>query len=57
MRMRKIREELVEKIFSTLHKKDTDSVTSASETSENVFVFVSFGVYIYVQYFFEAVRN
>ena len=44
-------------------EKKTDSTTSASETSKNVFVFsviflfVSFGVYIYVQYSFKALRN
>ena len=49
-------------MFSFALKKHTDSATSTSETSENVFVFVfisfvSFRVCIYLQYFFEAVRS
>ena len=53
---------IVTGMFSFALKKHTDSATSTSETSENVFVFVfisfvSFRVCIYLQYFFEAVRN
>lgn len=43
--------------------KNIDSSISTSDTSENLFLlvfissFVSFGVYIYIQYFFDAARN
>lgn len=40
MKLKKIKSELVEREFSTLHEKNTDSATSTFETNENVFVFV-----------------
>ena len=59
----------IKNVFSKLRKlfnftlKSMDFSTSASEANENVFsfvfklLFVSLGVCIYVQYFFNAVRN
>ena len=63
MKLKKIKSELVEREFSTLHEKNTDSATSTFEANENVFVFVfisslvSFEVWFYVQYFGKALRN
>ena len=59
----------IKNVFSKLRKlfnftlKSMDFSTSTSEANENVFsfvfklLFVSLGVCIYVQYFFNAVRN
>ena len=59
----------IKSVFSKLRKlfnftlKSMDFSTSTSEANENVFsfvfklLFVSLGVCIYVQYFFNAVRN
>ena len=63
MKLRKIKNILVERKFLTLLQKNMDSSTSTSEANENVFSFifkssfVSFGVCIYVQYFCNAGRN
>ena len=43
--------------FSLGIKKCVDSLASKSETSENVLPFVSFGLCIYIQYFFDAARK
>ena len=50
---------IVDMEFLTSIKKQ-DFLASTSNTDENIFLFVfisSFGVWVYVQYFFDVVRN
>ena len=59
----RLRKKIVDKEFLTLHLKKQDSSTSTSETGRNacpliyISSFVSYGVCICVQYFFDVVRN
>ena len=62
MKPRKIEKKLVNKEILALHKKNMDSSTSTSETSETVSLgfdtsFGSFGVRSCMQWFFDSVRN
>lgn len=63
MKLKKIKKQFIEKELLTLHLKNMDSSTSVSETNENVFLFVfispfvSFGVFGYMQNFFDSLRK
>lgn len=63
MKLKKIKKQFIEKELLTPHLKNMDSSTSVSETNENVFLFVfispfvSFGVFGYMQNFFDSLRK